>query len=59
MKLIQTRKGLAERYGVHPDTIKKWLRENGITHRGGLKPLDVEKFIQCVGSPLKVDNLFK
>lgn len=57
--MIQTRKGLAERYGVHPDTIKKWLRENGITHRGGLKPMDVEKFIQCVGSPLKVENLFK
>ncbi len=57
MKLVQTRKGLALQYGVHTVTIKKWLRTIGISHRGGLTPMDVEIFVQKIGKPLNPDIL--
>lgn len=59
MKIIQTRQCLADKYGVHRQTISKWLKQAGIDHRGGLKPLDVERFIQYVGTPINSETLFK
>lgn len=51
MKRIQTRKRLAELYEIDSDTFTKWLKQIGITHRGGLKPLDLLTIAQKIGTP--------
>ena len=51
-KVQQTREFLATKYGLCAETISKLLRERcGITHRGHLTPMDLEIFVQKVGTP--------
>jgi hypothetical protein len=51
-RVQQTREYLAGKYGLCAETISKLLREKcGITHRGHLTPMDLELFIQKVGTP--------
>ena len=52
MRIQQTRQYLAKKYGLCRQTISKLLAEKcGITHNGHLTPLDLEVFIQKVGTP--------
>lgn len=52
MKIQQTRSYLAEKYGLCRQTITKLLADKcGITHNGHLTPMDLEIFIQKVGTP--------
>jgi hypothetical protein len=48
-----TRKELSERYGFCDRTIRKLLREAGVTHRKLLLEKDLEAFIRHVGKPEK------
>jgi hypothetical protein len=48
----QTRSYLAQKYGLCRQTISKLLAERcGITHNSHLTPIDIELFIQKVGTP--------
>lgn len=46
-----TRAKLARIYGIDPRVIKIWLEDIGITHRGVLRPLDIELFTKNYGWP--------
>ena len=51
MKRIQTRKALAQIYGLDRETITRYLQRIGIMHRASLTPIEVEMFITKIGTP--------
>lgn len=57
MQRIQTRIRLAEAYNVDRDTITRWLRRIGITHRSALTPIDLEIIFNKIGDPNKMKEL--
>jgi hypothetical protein len=59
MKLNQTRKYLAQLFGVDQRWITKKMKEIGITHRGILTPLDLELLSKAVGDPNVYKKLFR
>jgi hypothetical protein len=48
-----TRKELSVLYNVGEKKIRELVRQAGINHRKQLLPVEVEKFIQLVGKPIK------
>lgn len=61
MRRHTTRKYLAEKYGVHPETITKWLRDAGIADRTkkALTAEQVRVFIEKVGTPEMLRKAFE
>lgn len=57
MKVIQTRRGLAKRYGIHHETFSIWLKKIGIDHRCALTPIELEMVYTKIGSPEKLKEL--
>lgn len=53
MKVLETRTGLAKKFGWHRDTLAKRLQAIGITHSGLLTPLDLELIANKIGTPEK------
>lgn len=49
--LPKTKRQLAQEYGLHPETIRKYCRAIGIRTRGLLFPKDVRKFYDHYGEP--------
>jgi hypothetical protein len=59
MKLVATRKHLANLFGVDQRWIVKKLKQIGITHRGCLTPLDLELLKKNVGDPSVYKTAFR
>jgi hypothetical protein len=51
MKIIQTRIGLANQYGIHRQTFTKWLVTIGITHNKALTPIELQIVMNKIGTP--------
>lgn len=51
MKIIQTRSGLANQYGIHRQTFSKWLESIGITHNKALTPIELQIVLNKIGTP--------
>jgi abortive infection bacteriophage resistance protein len=59
MQRIQTRKRLAELYNADRETITRWLNKIGITHSCSLTPIELEMFVQKIGTPEQIKQSAK
>ena len=56
----KTRSQIADEYGIHRNTLKKWLKKLGVELPSGLLfPADVERIYEALGPPQGSESIKK